>query len=487
MNKQDIKKLISLGICLVLFVCFSFAVPDFWGYDISYKNEKLDIHIPNQVEEDVANTTFTLPILYIYSYDKDKLIPLWQWSADGPTMPLREESSVDLYLFDREENNPGDIPSHIYYDEMMKLRGRTSSYMQDKKPFSLEFRDEEGNPVNYDFMGFPAESDFVFHAPYIDRSLIRNYMAYNLQAQLTDWAPRGRFAEVFVDTPDSTLTMDDYQGVYLIVEKIKQDKNRIAIGKYKTPDSMDNVFRDGGNVIFKRDTYEEGYDTALRLAENSLGNSYSVVYPKAEDMDENAAQAIASEIEIYEKALYEGTDEEFAQYYDVEQIARVMLLAEYMKNYEGFTSSLYYYRPRGEKIKAIQWDFDIGTGNVDYDKDYDNARTFDVLADKRTKQYLQHENFQQALITQWKALRSDGGILSEENIIAMLDDAETQLDGAWQRNDEKYSYIFNGEMPYANKKNKLENSAAEREYIREFLIERGRWLDEHIDEITELY
>lgn len=486
MNRENVKKLICLGLCIVLFAAFSFAVPDFWNFDISYKNEKLDIHIPNTVEEDVKNEKFTLPLIYVYSYDIDKLMPQWEWTADGPVMPPREESSVDLYLFDRGENSPEDIPTHIYYDEMMKLRGRTSSYMQEKKPFSLEFRDDDGLPVNYNFMDFAAESDFVFHAPYIDRSLVRNFVAYSLQTQITDWAPRCQFAEVFVDTPDGTLSMDDYEGVYLIVEKIKQDKNRIAMGEYKIPEKGDNIFRSGGNIIYKRDYYEEGYDDALRLERNRFGNRYSVAYPKAETADPSVMSAIGDEVEFLETALYEGTDEEFAQYYDVEQIARVMLLTEFVENYEGFTASLYYYRPRGEKIKAIQWDFDIGTGNVDYKKDLSNAQGFSVLAKEKTQPYLSHENFRNAVISQWKQLRSEGGAFSEENIIALLDDAETQLEGAWQRNDEKFAEAFE-EMPYGNKANSLENSQQEREYVKQFLIERGRWLDEHIDEIAELY
>lgn len=486
MNKQDIKKLICLGLCLVLLAVFALAVPGFADRDIAYKNEKAAQQIPNTAEEDVLQQQFTLPVLYVYSYDIEKLMPFWQWTPDGPVMPLREESSVDLYVFDGADNSPKNVPTHVYYDEMMKLRGRTSSYMQDKKPFSLEFRTDDGLPVNYEFLDFNAESDFVFHAPYIDRSLVRNFMAYSLQAQITDWAPACQFAEVFVDTPDSTLTMEDYQGVYLIVEKIKQDKNRIAIGGYETPEDTENIFYEGGNIIFKRDAYEEGYDEAIRLERNRFGTRYSVAYPKAEYMDSAAAKAIKDEIEFFETALYEGSDEEFAKYYDVQQIARVMLLAEFMKNYEGFTSSLYYYRPRGEKIKVIQWDFDIGTGNVDYDDDLDNAREFSVLENEKTQQYLAHENFRTALITQWEEMRREGGVFSDENIIALLTEAENQLEGAWQRNDEKYSYIFET-VPFGNKHNSLENSFEEREYVKEFLLERGRWLDEHIHEIAEFY
>ena len=75
MNRENVKKLICLGLCIVLFAAFSFAVPDFWNFDISYKNEKLDVHIPNTVSEDVKREKFTLPLVYIYSHDIDRLMP----------------------------------------------------------------------------------------------------------------------------------------------------------------------------------------------------------------------------------------------------------------------------------------------------------------------------------------------------------------------------------------------------------------------------
>ena len=83
MNKQDIKKLICLGLCLVLLAVFALAVPGFADRDIAYKNEKAAQQIPNTAEEDVLQQQFTLPVLYVYSYDIEKLIPFWQWTPDG--------------------------------------------------------------------------------------------------------------------------------------------------------------------------------------------------------------------------------------------------------------------------------------------------------------------------------------------------------------------------------------------------------------------
>ena len=489
MKENRNKKLFLLGGSLAVLLAVFLLVPGGADYNIGYKNDGLQVNIPGRIDDSVAQTDFTLPVIYLYSYEIDKLMPLWQWTPDGPVMPLREESTVDVYVFDRDVNNLTDIPTSVYYSTSMKLRGRTSSYMQDKKPFSLEIRNyRTGESENRPFLRLDAESDFIFHAPYIDRSLVRNYIAYTLQRQLLDWAPECRLAEVFVAARGTEETdMTNYQGVYLITEKIKRGKNAINIGKFTTSPNPDRQFEEGGGYIFKRDAYEEGFDTAIRLEENSLGNSYSLVSPKAETATQEQVQTIFTEIETYENALYNGTYEEMAKYYDTEQFAKVFLLDEFLKNYEGMSSSTFYYRAKGGQLKVVQWDFDIGTGNVDYNRDYNNARGWYLFKRRYAQPFLQHEEFAQQVISVWRDLRSEGGLLSEENIDLLLDGAETQLAGAWQRNDAAWPQLFQG-IPFGNSQaNKAENSLEEREYIREFLRERGRWMDEHIEEITGLY
>ena len=213
----------------------------------------------------------------------------------------------------------------------------------------------------------------------------------------------------------------------------------------------------------------------------------SLVSPKAETATEEQVQTIFTEIETYENALYNGTYEEMAKYYDTEQFAKVFLLDEFLKNYEGMSSSTFYYRAKGGQLKVVQWDFDIGTGNVDYNRDYNNARGWYLFKRRYAQPFLQHEEFAQQVISVWRDLRSEGGLLSEENIDLLLDGAEAQLAGAWQRNDAAWPQLFQG-IPFGNSQaNKAKNSLEEREYIREFLRERGRWMDEHIEEITGLY
>ena len=487
MTENRKKKLSLLGICLVLLVAAFVAIPGGMDYDLGYKNLGLNVTIPSRIDDDVQETVFRLPVIYLHSYEIEKLLPLWQWTPDGPVMPLREESAVDVYVFDRAENRLADIPTRVYYSTSMKLRGRTSSYMQDKKPFSMEIRNiRTGESENSYFLGLGPESDFVYHAPYIDRSLIRNYIAYTLQRQLLDWAPQCRLAEIFI-AKDGTeeVDMTNYQGVYLIVEKIKKGNNAVNIGKFTMSPDRSRQFTDGGGYIFKRDAYEEGYDTAILLDENSHGNEYSIVYPKGESATQRRIDTIYNEIELYENALYNGSDEEFAQYYDLEQFARALLLDEFLKNYEGFSSSTFFYRAKGGKLKMVQWDFDIGTGNVDYSKSLSNACGWYLFERRHARPYLSHRNFRQLLVEEWRNLRSEGGLLSEENIDALLADVENQLDGAWQRNDAAWPQLWQG-TPFGNSRaNKAGNSYEEREYIKAFLTERGRWMDRHIQELAQ--
>jgi len=476
-------------LCSIIFVLIRifYFNPTLYDYNLAYKNDKYSGYLSKEkISNDLSEEQFSLPIVYIYSYDIDNLIKEWHWSPDGPVLPEREKTLADIYVFDNGLNNITDKATQVYYNASIKLRGRTSSYAQEKKPFSLELRDGKNKSLDSDFLSLDKDSDFVLHAPQLDRSLIRNYVAYSLQNQILDWSPECRFAEVFLDTPNTEISMDDYVGVYLIVEKIKNSELGLNLNRYIMSPSQDEQFETGGNFIFKADAYEEGYDTSLRLAQNKFGNQYTLVYPKEDSISSTEVNSIFNEIERYEEALYNGSDEEFEQYYDIEQYARCLILNEFVRNCDGWDLSMFFYRQQSEKLKCIQWDFDIAFGNRDYASDLSNAEGFFIFNKDSVKQYLKHTNVKNMIIEQWSILREEGGPLSDANIIKIIDEAELSLDGAWQRDHERYPYLFST-VNFVNQTINFDNSQEEREYLKQFLIERGHWLDENIHTIKELY
>lgn len=487
--RQQIKfKIIAVLIALCMLKAVFIMQPDVLTYNLAWKDQADNLGLStDDMDESILAFSSNLPIVYVCSYDIDTLYPDWEWTVDGPVMPLQEESYVDIYVF-----NNGDINTFLddgyqtYKNASMKLRGRTSSYMQEKQPFSLELRDSNDEPVDWPFLNFAAESDFVFHAPEIDRSLVRNYLAYYWQSEVLVYAPATQFVEVFINPYNSEISMDDYVGVYLIVEKLKVGTNRIDIQDFTIADDPDNQFTEGGGYIFKKDAYEEGYDNDLRLPENDFGKTYTLVYPNDITAGSEEEAVIMQEINTYEAALYADDDALFAEYYDLEQFARCLLICEFMANYEGFSSSFYMYRDVGGKIMPIQWDFDIGTGNIHYSSDFSSAEGFSVFESSFAQALLQHENFVEVLQEEWEKMRADDGILSEDAIIAQFDYLEELLGDASERNDALYASQYTSDQ-YANSKNDSQTAQEDRDYIEGFLLTRGQWLDENISTYDAMF
>ena len=57
-----------------------------------------------------------------------------------------------------------------------------------------------------------AHYEWALHGPYLDKSLIRNYMWYNIAGEIMDYAPNVRFCEVVLN--------GEYKGLYVMTETI---------------------------------------------------------------------------------------------------------------------------------------------------------------------------------------------------------------------------------------------------------------------------
>ena len=90
--------------------------------------------------------------------------------------------------------------------------------------YGFETQDTAGENADVVLLGLPAENDWVLNAPYSDKTLMRNALAYGLAAATGQYAPRTKFCELLLN--------GQYQGVYLLVEKIKRDKDRVDVQKF---------------------------------------------------------------------------------------------------------------------------------------------------------------------------------------------------------------------------------------------------------------
>jgi hypothetical protein len=79
----------------------------------------------------------------------------------------------------------------------MSIRG-SSSAKHPKKPYRLELQDENGEDLKLSLLGMPKESDWILYPAYLDKTMIRDVLAYELWRQMGYWAPRTRYVHLFI-------------------------------------------------------------------------------------------------------------------------------------------------------------------------------------------------------------------------------------------------------------------------------------------------
>ena len=61
----------------------------------------------------------------------------------------------------------------------------------------------------------PKESEWVLNGPFLDKSLMRNYLALNVASNIMEYAPRVKFCEVImVEDGNKELNEDNYISSY---------------------------------------------------------------------------------------------------------------------------------------------------------------------------------------------------------------------------------------------------------------------------------
>lgn len=251
----------------------------------------------------------------------------------------------------------------------IEVRG-SSSQSFPKKQYGLELRNNLGEGINAPLLGMPAEEDWVLFAPYNDKSLMRDALAYKLGRDLGWYAPRTRFCEVVLN--------GSYQGIYVLVEKIKRDKNRVDVNRI-SPDEISGDDLTGGYIIKidKESGSGNGGWTSTFLPPNRSSTQtifFQYDHPKAADIAAQQKNYIRSFMANFEGNL-SGTNFNnpvtgYSRYIDVSSFIDFYIANEVGKNVDGYRLSTYLYKQKdsdgGKLHMGPIWDFNLGFGNADY-------------------------------------------------------------------------------------------------------------------------
>lgn len=371
----------------------------------------------------------------------------------------------------------------------IEYRGSTSYRISDKKSYGVETRDDNGNSIDLEVAGLPAESDWiltgdVFRATdhiIFDPTLMHHYVGYELFRRMGEYASRSRFAELEVNGV--------YLGIYIIMEKLKRGPERINIVKLAPTDTDTSTIT--GGYILKIDKtagtdvigyhpleyYSNNWDDDLRYTEhNSFRSEYDIFsqlmttspygpngkyletyflyeYPDAEVI--NAAQKtyIQNYLNGFETALLTdefNTDKRtYTKYIDRKSFIDFFILNEVCGNIDAYRLSTYMYKNSGEKLKmGPVWDLNIGynlQNRVPFDDWIMNYNTY-ITADAWMvpfwwKRLMEDPQFRSELKVRWTELRAN--VLSTVNVLGLTNETAEYLttNDAISRNFSKWTGI----------------------------------------------
>ncbi len=253
----------------------------------------------------------------------------------------------------------------------LHVRGSSSAGFE-KKAFDMELWEADDDADRRTpLLGLPDNGDWVLYAPYyFDEALIRNPLAFTLSNAIGRYAPRTRMVEVFIAERGRAANEDDYLGVYVLIEEIEVDADRVAITPILATD-VDEPELTGG-YLFKIDrtgSGESGFYAGNAGGRFDFQQGFVAVEPAENELEREQQDYLQDHLDALGWAV-DGLDG-YEAILDVDSFIDHHILNLVMKNPDSFRLSGYMFQDRGGLLQAGPvWDFDRSAGSLD-------SRSFD--------------------------------------------------------------------------------------------------------------
>ena len=388
-----------------------------------------------------------LPILRINT--KSRII------QDEPKIP------VVMELFDSGTGQLNQVSSTPTISTIAGIEFRGSTSQADfiflpgyvKKPYGIEiWTDSTGvTAKKMSLVQMPEETDWVLNASYNDRSFMRDFLAQMIAGRLGVLNSKTKFVELIIN--------DEYRGVYILMEKIKQGKNRVPISDlYPTENAGDDVT---GGYLLKIDktsgspsaNFKSNYTSGILGTQKC---EFQIEYPKYGIITQQQFIYIRDYIQTWERKLMtedmNDSKASFREMMDMPSFVNYFILNETVRNVDGYRLSSYLYKDKeslGGKIKmGPAWDFNIAFGNADYLNGWmTNGFVYKAMENVGGQndawqvpfwwnKLVQDASFRKAVATRWKEVRKT--FLNTNSLFASIDSAQVVLKEPLIRNFQKF-------------------------------------------------
>jgi hypothetical protein len=320
----------------------------------------------------------------------------------------------------------------------IERRGQSSQRFFPMKSYAIELQRDAR------LLGMPEDDDWVLYAPYNDKSLMRNVLAYR--------TARGVFGRYAARTRFVRLRLNGrFHGIFVLMEKLELGKDRVrgeALYELTVPSQA------------KRK--DPSFRTPIR--------NRPIVWedPERGDLSKKRAIALARPVRRAERALYGSGG--WTRRIDAASAADFALINELFKNQDAFERSTYMSLHADGRLRiGPVWDFDISMGN----SYFGSSRVPGWLLESRdwAERMYDQRSFIERMGARWRGLRADG---LRGRVMRMISANYRQLRGPARAHFRRWPVLNRLVWPNPAVRGSYR---AEVRFLRSWLSRRMNWLD----------
>lgn len=449
-----------VSIILIIFLVFSCIIlNNYYKKDLSYVYHQ---HLEDSSDESECENV-----------ENCSHLPIVNLIINNQTIPTKNDikdyiiGKVEVFDNGNKVNHLKETPKDIT-NARIRYRGR-SSLGFDKKNMLIKFVNEKDEKIKKEFLGMPSDNEWVLHGPFIDKTLIRNYMWYNIGQEIMDASPKTRIIELYID--------NEYQGVYVAIESVTQsEKSRVKMDSFNKKSIATSYLIQLDDEIGTPLTNINSFSSYTYNKYDSL--NLVIKYPNEKELTEEVRKYIYDDFSQFEKLLYSYDYKEYKKYIDIDSFVNYFIINEFTQNYDANKLSTYIYKNVSGKYKMYIWDFNSANNNYSNDFLEEGKQRFDLNKGLWFEMLLKDPDFVEEIIKKYKELRKT--YLSDEYLNNYIDKTVEYLGSAIDRNFEIWGYTFSEDykkfktnyMPtsYSDAVNQLKSS----------IQKRAEWMDENI-------
>ena len=304
-------------------------------------------------------------------------LPIVWIDVDGKMIERQERISARMKIIHNGKGrfNYADTIAHpgqtIDYEGPIALRyrGNSSYSMSDKKPYSFRTLSQPLE-MGYDkkkvsILGMGKDNNWALLAPYADKSMIRDLLAFELARPWMEYTPQGRLCEVYLD--------GIYYGVYVLCEVVSKGKHRLNLddpgheGDALTGGYMMEVSANEGMYHISK-YHPMNHSNGVVYTDSYILFQYKI--PDYEDMTWDQINYINTRVDEMEDAFaspnFKDPEVGYRKYIDVESFIDYQLSMELGHNPDAYRLSAKFYKRRDsidDRFKMAVWDMNLAYGN----------------------------------------------------------------------------------------------------------------------------